>query len=105
MGGAIYSIAYANDRLYLVNGNPFFSNTHVRGFVLDINTGEILSQFAPPDDMNNPHDIAVTPDEGQIYVVELNTHRIYRFNQGNDYLIIFLIIPYEDITFKIKYIH
>jgi peptidylamidoglycolate lyase len=83
LGEAIYSIAYANDRIYLVNGNRLSESTHVRGFVLDINTGEILSQFAPHMDMSNPHDIAVTSDEREIYVVELNAHKIYKFNQGN----------------------
>ncbi|XP_014205256.1 peptidyl-alpha-hydroxyglycine alpha-amidating lyase 1 [Copidosoma floridanum] len=79
--GAIYSIAYANNRVYLVNGARYPENTHTRGFVLDINTGELLSQFAPSSDMDSPHDIAVTADEREIYVVELNTHKIYKFNQ------------------------
>ena len=83
LGGAIYSIAYANDRIYLVNGHQIFENTHVRGFILDINTGEVLSQFKPRKDMDNPHDIAVTADEREIYVVELNSHRVYKFYQGN----------------------
>lgn len=82
LGAAIYSIAYANDRIYLVNGNRYPETMHVRGYVLDIHSGEVLSQFAPPRDMNSPHDIAVSPDEREIYVVELNVHKIYKFNQG-----------------------
>ncbi|XP_011496884.1 PREDICTED: peptidyl-alpha-hydroxyglycine alpha-amidating lyase 1 [Ceratosolen solmsi marchali] len=81
LGEAIYSIAYAKDRLYLINGNRLSEGTHVRGFVLNIHTGEILSQFGPHMDMSNPHDIAVTFDEREIYVVELNVHKIYKFNQ------------------------
>ncbi|XP_001606565.2 peptidyl-alpha-hydroxyglycine alpha-amidating lyase 1 isoform X2 [Nasonia vitripennis] len=81
LGGAIYSIAYANDRIYLVNGKRYLDGTHVRGFVLDINTGEVLSQFAPQMDMNAPHDIAVSSDEREIYVVELDSHKIYKFYQ------------------------
>lgn len=83
LGAAIYSIAYANDRLYVINGNRYSERNHIRGFVLDIHTEEILSQFAPHFDMNSPHDIAVTPDEREIYVVELNVHKIYKFYQGN----------------------
>lgn len=83
LGGAIYSIAYANNRLYVVNGNRFFGSQHIRGYVLHVDSGEVLSQFAPWMDMENPHDIAVTSDEREIYVVELNSHKIYKFNQGN----------------------
>lgn len=83
-GRQIYSVAYARDRLYVVNGQVFSENTrpHTRGFVLDVHTGNVLAQFAPRNDMDNPHDIAVTEDGSEIYVVELNSARVYRFVQG-----------------------
>ncbi|CAB0037623.1 unnamed protein product [Trichogramma brassicae] len=83
-GGPVYSIAYANNRLYLVNGRRFDNkeHIHVRGYVLDVNTGKLLSEFAPNMDMDSPHDIAVSQDEKEIYVVELNIQRVYKFNQG-----------------------
>ncbi|XP_014228515.1 peptidyl-alpha-hydroxyglycine alpha-amidating lyase 1-like [Trichogramma pretiosum] len=81
-GGPVYSIAYANNRLYLVNGKRFDNkHVHVRGYVLDVNTGKLLSEFAPNMDMDSPHDIAVSQDEKEIYVVELNIQRVYKFNQ------------------------
>ncbi|XP_058797176.1 peptidyl-alpha-hydroxyglycine alpha-amidating lyase 1 isoform X2 [Phymastichus coffea] len=81
LGAAVYSIAYANNKIYLVNGNRYLENMHIRGYVLDMYSGEILSQFAPGIDMDSPHDLAVTSDEREIYVVELNSHKIYKFNQ------------------------
>ncbi|XP_076245170.1 peptidyl-alpha-hydroxyglycine alpha-amidating lyase 1 isoform X2 [Calliopsis andreniformis] len=83
IGTKIYSVAYAKDRLYLINGpdpNPNY-NAHIRGFVLDVNAGNILSQFRPEHDMDRPHDIAVTENGSEIYVVELNKYTIYKFTQ------------------------
>ncbi|XP_057342205.1 peptidyl-alpha-hydroxyglycine alpha-amidating lyase 1-like [Microplitis mediator] len=83
IGTKIYSIAYSKERLYLVNGgDPYsFNKFHVQGFVIDINSGQIIAQFGPNNDMLAPHDIAVSDDASEIYVVELNNNRIYRFLQ------------------------
>lgn len=85
IGTQIYSIAYAREKIYLVNGldpyNPI-NPVSVRGFVLDIYSGKILSTFAPKGNMDKPHDLYVTEDGSEIYVVELNNHKIYRFLQG-----------------------
>ncbi|XP_070164966.1 peptidyl-alpha-hydroxyglycine alpha-amidating lyase 1 [Polyergus mexicanus] len=84
-GTQIYSIGYAREKLYLVNGlNPYnpYNPIPVRGYVLDIYTGKILSTFAPKGNMDKPHDLYVTEDGSEIYVVELNNHKIYRFLQG-----------------------
>uniref|UniRef100_A0A348G612 peptidylamidoglycolate lyase n=1 Tax=Odontomachus monticola TaxID=613454 RepID=A0A348G612_ODOMO len=84
IGTKIYSVAYAREKLYLVNGpNQYTSHpVPVRGFVLDIHSGKIVSIFGPKDNMNNPHDLYVTEDGAEIYVVELNNHKVYRFLQG-----------------------
>ncbi|KAL6427424.1 hypothetical protein ACFW04_008750 [Cataglyphis niger] len=85
IGTQIYSIGYAREKLYLVNGlNPYnpINSVPVRGFVLDIYSGKILSMFAPKGNMDKPHDLYVTEDDSEIYVVELNNHKIYRFLQG-----------------------
>ncbi|KOC68396.1 Peptidyl-alpha-hydroxyglycine alpha-amidating lyase 1 [Habropoda laboriosa] len=83
IGARIYSVAYAKERLYLVNGPDTNANynVHIRGFVLDVNSGSILSQFGPGHDMFMPHDIAVTENGSEIYVVELNIHVAYKFLQ------------------------
>ncbi|KYN08474.1 PREDICTED: peptidyl-alpha-hydroxyglycine alpha-amidating lyase 1-like [Cyphomyrmex costatus] len=90
IGTKIYSVAYAREKLYLVNGpDPFIRNpVPVRGFVLDIYSGKILSIFKPKKNMNNPHNLRVTEDGSEIYVVELNNKKVYRFlqeiNSSND---------------------
>lgn len=88
IGTKIYSVAYAKSRLYLVNGPDPISpvkQAHVHGFVVDIDTGNVLSEFGPGEDMEMPHDITVTKDGREIYVVELNSHQIYKFLQGKDW--------------------
>ena len=81
IGPFIYSVAYAKGRLYLIN-NPSDYNIHVQGFVLDINSGNILFTFRPGQDMDRPHDIAVSEDGSEIYVVELNKNTVYKFLQS-----------------------
>lgn len=82
IGSRIYSVAYAKERLYLVNGPDTNSSTHIRGFVLDIHSGKILSQFGPGQDMRRPHDIAVSENGSEIYVVELDIQIAYKFWQS-----------------------
>ncbi|XP_029156465.1 peptidyl-alpha-hydroxyglycine alpha-amidating lyase 1-like isoform X2 [Nylanderia fulva] len=85
IGAQIYSVSYAREKLYLVNGQDLYNPINpipVRGFVLDIYSGNILSVFAPKGNMDKPHDLYVTEDGSEIYVVELNNHQIYRFLQG-----------------------
>ncbi|CAK9830898.1 Peptidyl-alpha-hydroxyglycine alpha-amidating lyase 1 [Anthophora retusa] len=86
IGARIYSVAYAKERLYLVNGpdSNTNNNVHIRGFVLDVNSGNILSQFGPDHDMYMPHDIAVTETGSEIYVVELNINVAYKFLQDTN---------------------
>ncbi|XP_060823291.1 peptidyl-alpha-hydroxyglycine alpha-amidating lyase 1-like [Bombus pascuorum] len=82
IGPFIYSVAYAEEKLYFINGRADSRyNIHVRGFVLDVNSGDILSQFGPGQDMDSPHDIAVSPCGSEIYVVELNKNITYKFSQ------------------------
>ncbi|OAD52889.1 Peptidyl-alpha-hydroxyglycine alpha-amidating lyase 1 [Eufriesea mexicana] len=84
IGTKVYSVAYAKRKLYLVNGPDVTPNNHVRGFVLDVDTGNILSQFGPGQDMKRPHDIAVTDDGSEIYVVELDLQTAYKFLQDTN---------------------
>lgn len=81
IGPLIYSVAYAKGRLYLIN-NPSSYNIHVQGFVLDVNSGNILVTFRPGQNMDSPHDIAVSEDGSEIYVVELNKNTVYKFLQS-----------------------
>ncbi|XP_033175470.1 peptidyl-alpha-hydroxyglycine alpha-amidating lyase 1 [Bombus impatiens] len=80
IGPYIYSVAYAKEKLHLINGPTTRSNIRVRGIVLDVNSGDILYKFGPRLDMNSPHDIAVSQNGTEIYVVELNRYIPYRFS-------------------------
>ncbi|KAK2582671.1 hypothetical protein KPH14_004948 [Odynerus spinipes] len=83
IGTKIYSVAYAQGKIYLINGPDSFANepVHISGFIIDINSGNILSQFAPQEKLSRPHDIAVSEDGSEIYIVDLDTAKIYRFLQ------------------------
>lgn len=82
MGNRLYSVAYSpinGGQLYVVNGREYPARP-IRGFVIDITTRKILSQFGPNNkDFANPHDIAVTVDGKQIYVVELDPYKVHKF--------------------------
>lgn len=80
IGTKIYGVAYAREKIYLINGPDPSDPVDVHGFIVDINTGNI-SQFAPRDRLSRPHDIAVSEDGSEIYIVDLDTSRIYRFLQ------------------------
>ncbi|XP_043469335.1 peptidyl-alpha-hydroxyglycine alpha-amidating lyase 2-like [Leptopilina heterotoma] len=83
IGGAIYSVAYAQEKLFLVNG-PDSLDTPNRGFIIDLKSDKVVSEFAPNGPMGRPHDIAVTNDGLEIYVVELDTNRVTRFDRGRN---------------------
>ncbi|XP_051175061.1 peptidyl-alpha-hydroxyglycine alpha-amidating lyase 1-like isoform X2 [Leptopilina boulardi] len=86
IGGAIYSVDYAQEKLFLVNGpsmDPALNKPN-RGFIIDLKTDEIISEFAPNGAMGRPHDIAVTHDGLEIYVVELDKNRVTRFDQDRN---------------------
>ncbi|XP_076383432.1 peptidyl-alpha-hydroxyglycine alpha-amidating lyase 1 isoform X2 [Megalopta genalis] len=84
IGTKIYSVAYAKEKLYLINGPDPRYKWPIRGFVVDMHSGDLLSQFGPNYSMDRPHDIAVTEDGSEIYVVELDKHQIYRFLQDTN---------------------
>lgn len=103
IGTKIYSVSYAREKLYLINGpDPFINNpVPVRGFILDIYSGKILSMFEPKKGMNNPHDLYVTEDGSEIYAVELNIKKIYKFLQGTALWFILIKIYNSDILYLI----
>lgn len=82
IGPLIYSVAYAKGRIYVINGPVSRYNIRVQGFVLDVKTGVILFQFSPGQDMDSPHDIAISQNASEIYVVELNKNITYKFSQS-----------------------
>lgn len=52
----------------------------VRGYIVNINNSKVVSKFGPNDmQFKNPHDVAVSKDGNEIYVAELDPHRIHKF--------------------------
>ncbi|XP_077293372.1 peptidyl-alpha-hydroxyglycine-alpha-amidating lyase 1 [Arctopsyche grandis] len=86
IGSRLFSVAYSpkkGGQLYVVNG-PDYTSRPIRGFVIDIATKKILSQFGPNNkDFSNPHDIAISKDGKEIYVVELEPYKIHKFVEPN----------------------
>lgn len=62
-----------------MNG-PEYSPHPIRGFVIDMTSRSIISQFRPKNaDFATPHDIAISKDGKEVYVVELDPHKIHKF--------------------------
>lgn len=95
IGSRIFSVAYAEGNLFVVNGpeilHPSGDQYHeVNGFVIEMNTAKVVSKFGPNDrNMLSPHDLAVTRDGSEIYVAELDPNVLLKFvwNNGSNRLI------------------
>lgn len=63
-----YSVAYANNNLYVVNGPELREDViEIRGFIIEMSTGNVISKFG---NFTDPHDIAVSDDTNEV------THKI-----------------------------
>lgn len=83
IGDRLFSVAYApvdGGRLYVVNGPDLGLVKHdvgeVLGFVVDVETGAVLSKFTPQTLNSNvhftdPHDVIVSEDGLEVYVADL----------------------------------
>lgn len=85
IGDRLFSMAYSpanNGQFFIVNGP---SHSPVAGYVMDYRSKTVLSRFGAKDFLfSNPHDIAVTEDAGEVYVVELDPYRVYKFVKKTD---------------------
>lgn len=76
IGDRWFSVAYApinGGQLFVVNGpdNPE-RNHKVFGFVIDMQTREVISKFGPDQKpFENPHDIIVTPDGREVRPIHI----------------------------------
>lgn len=81
-GTRLFSVAYSQGKLFIVNGPEFDNRGQVSGFVIDVPYRRVAAAFQPGHGtFHSPHDIAVSG--GSIYVVELNPSRIYKFLISN----------------------
>lgn len=81
IGDRLFSMAYSpgnNGQFFIVNGPA--QNNPVSGYVMDYKTKAVLSRFgAHNSQFSNPHDVAVSEDAREVYVVELDPYRVYKF--------------------------
>ena len=61
----LFSVDYANDSLFVVNGPEDVRNRDVAGYIFDMNSGEVSGKFGT---FLDPHDIAVTPDGREVNI-------------------------------------
>jgi len=85
-GSRIFSVAYANGKLHAVSGpdfNPF--GVKPTGYIVDMETGNVDGTWQVTGGLQNPHDVAVSPDGGTIYVVELSPFVVWKLTNGGPY--------------------
>jgi peptidylamidoglycolate lyase len=79
----VFFLLFTGDFLYAVNGPEVAVPGPVRGFKIDIETKSLIEEFRPDgSDFSNPHDIAVSKDGKDVYVVELFPFKVWKFSQG-----------------------
>lgn len=67
-----------------MNGpNGRFSKKAVQGFIIPVTTREITSVFRPATGFGNPHDVTISRDGNDIYVVEISKpYRLWKFSEN-----------------------
>lgn len=83
IGDRLFSVAYApikGGQLFVVNGPPLNFNVRmeVKGFVVDMASGNVTGKFPGDANYTNPHDVAVTEDGAEVYVVEYEPYRVHK---------------------------
>ncbi|PNF30532.1 hypothetical protein B7P43_G09923 [Cryptotermes secundus] len=87
MGSRIFSVAYSPAQgglLTVVNGPEFGGGGLVSGFVISLARKQLIEAFSPNGQgFHNPHDVAISTDGNQIYVVELDPYKVWKFVKGS----------------------
>lgn len=88
VGDRLFSVTYLpknGGQLYVLNGpmlNPL--TEEVKGFVIDMESGNVTSKFPGDANYSNPHDIVVTSDGKEVYVAEYDPYRIHKLVSVTD---------------------
>lgn len=76
--GRVFAISSLGELLFAVNGPT--ASIPVQGFTLSPYRETILHSWAPiSGHLENPHDIAISPNGTELYVVEISPNRIWKF--------------------------
>ena len=60
--------------------NPFGKKP--TGYIVSMESGELSGTWNVPGGLQNPHDVAVSPDGSILYVVELNPFKVWKLTNG-----------------------
>lgn len=89
-GREVFAIAYnpIEDVLYAVNGPRLHrADVPTAGFTIDLDSGEILDSWTPsPEHFGVLHDIAVSQEDGTVFVADIEMNRVWRFEKDSDVL-------------------
>lgn len=67
----------------VVNGPEFGGGGLVSGFVISLVGNKLIETFSPNGKgFRNPHDVAISTDGSQMYVVELDPYKVWKFVKG-----------------------
>jgi len=87
-GSRIFSVAYTQAKggqLHAVSGPEFSINPFGKkptGYIVSMESGLLTGTWNVPGGLQNPHDIAVSPDGNVVYVVELNPFKVWKLTNG-----------------------
>jgi peptidylamidoglycolate lyase len=72
--------------LFVVNGPEFSGDGFVGGFVISLLRKKIIQIFSPNGlGFSAPHDIAVSENGTEIYIVELDSTKVWQFVKGKQF--------------------
>ncbi|XP_065093063.1 peptidyl-alpha-hydroxyglycine alpha-amidating lyase 1 isoform X2 [Ochlerotatus camptorhynchus] len=88
IGSRLFSIKYLpldGGLFFMINGPQFTTSEPINGLIMSMNNSEIVGRFYPDTNpqnaFNNPHELAVSADGGQIYVAELLPTKVHKFKR------------------------
>ena len=71
--------------IHAVSGPEFSLNPWTRkptGYVVSLDSGELVGSWNVPGGLQNPHDVAVSEDGNTVYVCELNPFKVWKLTNG-----------------------
>ncbi|XP_045597192.2 peptidyl-glycine alpha-amidating monooxygenase B isoform X2 [Procambarus clarkii] len=83
-GGRLFSVAYTpafGGKLFAVNGPQMLGiSLKLSAFEVDYTSAKLKSSFSPNNQgFSNPHDIAVSDDGYDVYIVEIGPNKLWKF--------------------------
>lgn len=79
----VYAIAYEKTCGGVVHAvTQDYEGGKALGYTFSVHSSEPVGKWKPSTGFNKPHDLAVSPDQRQIFVSEIGPNRIWKFTNG-----------------------